>query len=164
MHIPDAALKQHIAIKRKRLPIPAPKTCVRCGATFQPTAKYPQQRFCSCKCGLKATLPPDHNSRVAKASAAKRGDALRGRGEGRTYTKMLGRHEHRVVAELKIGRPLQPGEVVHHRDGNHKNNHPDNLEVLPSQAEHTRIHMAGTKQSAEHIAKRVASRKNGRSG
>ena len=40
---------------------------------------------------------------------------------------------HRRVAQEMLGRPLLPGEVVHHRDGNSLNNHPDNLLVLPSQ-------------------------------
>lgn len=39
-------------------------------------------------------------------------------------------YEHRVVAEEKIGRPLRPGEQVHHIDGNKQNNDPANLEVL----------------------------------
>ena len=46
--------------------------------------------------------------------------------------------EHRLVAAQKLGRALQPREVVHHCDGDRSNNHPDNLEVLPSQ----RVHMA----------------------
>lgn len=57
-----------------------------------------------------------------------------------TYRKLLGRHEHRRVAEEKIGRRLRPGEIVHHKDENRHNNHPDNLEVLESQSEHTRKH------------------------
>ena len=38
--------------------------------------------------------------------------------------------EHRFVAEKKLGRKLQISEIVHHKDRNWKNNHPDNLEVL----------------------------------
>lgn len=47
--------------------------------------------------------------------------------------------EHRRIAELKIGRKLRKGEIVHHIDGNKLNNNPDNLVVL-SRADHGRIH------------------------
>lgn len=46
---------------------------------------------------------------------------------------------HRQRAEELIGRPLLPGEIVHHIDGDSTNNEPDNLLVLPSQAYHAHI-------------------------
>jgi len=58
-----------------------------------------------------------------------------------TYRKLFGRHEHRVVAEEKLGRTLRPDEHVHHRDHNRQNNAPDNLEVLPAR-EHLALHAA----------------------
>lgn len=70
------------------------------------------------------------------------GDAQRGRGDGRSYIKRNGRHEHRIVAEMKIGRALRPGEVVHHIDGDPRNNAPNNLEVM-TQAEHMQKHGLG---------------------
>lgn len=45
-------------------------------------------------------------------------------------------YEHRVKAQPK------PGEVVHHKDGNRSNNDLDNLEILPSQSEHMKLHQA----------------------
>lgn len=116
------------------------RACGHCGESFPVATKFPAARFCSRKCGLAATLPPDHNSRVARASASRRGDVQRGRGAGRTYRKRGGRHEHRVVAQQVLGRPLLPGEVVHHIDGDKQNNAPANLEVLPSQAAHATRH------------------------
>lgn len=64
----------------------------------------------------------------------------RGRNNGKTYAKVYGRHEHRVVAEELLGRELKPGEVVHHIDGNKRNNNPENLIVFSSQSEHVKFH------------------------
>lgn len=72
---------------------------------------------------------------------AKLREARLGTGAGKTYTKRYGLHEHRVAAEEKLGRELLPGEIIHHIDGNLKNNSLDNLHVFPSQAEHARYHM-----------------------
>jgi hypothetical protein len=48
-------------------------------------------------------------------------------------------YEHRLVAEQMLGRQLQPGEQVHHKDENKTNNLPENLEVI-SHAEHGTRH------------------------
>lgn len=48
--------------------------------------------------------------------------------------------EHRLVMEKKLGRRLKPNEIVHHVDGDVKNNNPVNLELFNSQAEHLRFH------------------------
>lgn len=63
-----------------------------------------------------------------------------GKGENKTYEKTHGVHTHRVVAEKILGRKLRKGEVVHHVDGNYRNNHPDNLMVFKSQKEHAAWH------------------------
>lgn len=57
------------------------------------------------------------------------------------YAKHHGRHEHRVVAERMLGRPLQRGEIVHHIDGDRRNNDPSNLQVM-TQSEHLKLHHA----------------------
>lgn len=106
-----------------------PRPCIHCGTEFTPCPRRKAARFCSRKCS-------------GTGMAQVIGDAQRGRGAGLAYIKRGGRHEHRIVAEQKLGRPLRPGEVVHHIDGNHRNNAPENLEVI-TQGAHMRRHGLG---------------------
>ena len=62
------------------------------------------------------------------------------RDHNKSYKKIGERHLHRIVAEKKLGRKLRPKEVVHHIDGNKRNNSPRNLAVLKNQSEHAKIH------------------------
>lgn len=50
---------------------------------------------------------------------------------------------HRLVMETKLGRFLASHEVVDHIDGDTLNNHPDNLRVFESNAEHLRATLKG---------------------
>ncbi len=109
-----------------------PVQCLACGSGFavrparQATAKY----CCfACKQG-----------HVARSTIEGRADAMRYRGKGVSYVKYRGRHLHRVLMERILGRPLVKGEVVHHRDGNHRNNDPENLVLLSGQGQHARLH------------------------
>ena len=120
-------------------------------------------KYCECGCGTPTPISPrtrsrrgvkkgeplrfisGHNSRLlsseeqGRRSSLKNNDALRYTGSRANYVKYYGRHLHRVVAEQKLGRPLAPGEIVHHKDGDKWNNSPDNLDVM-TQAEHAFIH------------------------
>lgn len=49
--------------------------------------------------------------------------------------------EHRLVAEEKIGRLLDPEEVVHHLNGVKDDNRPENVQVLAGQGAHSEIHL-----------------------
>lgn len=115
------------------------KTCVACLREFQ--TRKNKTRFCSKSCIWKATKGPEFNARISRATAEQRAARQRGTGS-RGYIKQGGRHQHRVVAEQMLGRPLKRGEVVHHKDGNKHNNDPSNLEVM-TQGEHMREHGIG---------------------
>lgn len=53
--------------------------------------------------------------------------------------------EHRLVCEVALKRYLTPNEIVHHRDGNRKNNTPSNLFVFSSNSQHIKFHHAKRK-------------------
>lgn len=108
------------------------RPCGTCGVVFIPMRRA-KGIYCSRRCA---------NAGVSRATVEQRAAKMRGRGEGKAYRKLNGRHEHRVVAEAKIGRPLEHGEVVHHIDGNFLNNDPENLAVM-TQGEHMREHGLG---------------------
>lgn len=105
---------------------------------------------CACGCGQLALrqFVNGHNVRVLPAEEQARrgtfsGESRRGTGSG--YVKYHGRHQHRVVAEQKLGRPLLPGEIVHHENRKKGDNSINNLEVTTRSA-----------HIAEHRAEMVA--------
>lgn len=49
-------------------------------------------------------------------------------------------YQHRAVASWSLGRPLEPGEVVHHVNEDRQDDHPGNLQVLPSARIHSLLH------------------------
>ena len=56
-----------------------------------------------------------------------------------SYQARKNGREHQIIAEIMIGRPLKPNEVVHHIDGNKRNNDANNL-IVVTRSEHIRIH------------------------
>ena len=53
--------------------------------------------------------------------------------------KNSGKSVHRHVASRKVGGKIWPGRVVHHSDGNKRNNRRSNLQIM-SRSSHSRLH------------------------
>lgn len=105
--------------------------------------------YCHCGCGQRTAICdrnwkrfgyvkgepfrylPSHNKRVRRDANIY--TAKRERGESR--------HEHVVVAERALGRPLPPGAQVHHVDKNRRNNAPTNLVICQDQKYHHLLHV-----------------------
>lgn len=141
--------------------------CPKCGKVMllRPSEVW-RRKTCSRRCamaGNKLWLKRDPNGEAMVRSHEKLRERLasesnpfRGkRGElslwwrgGRRLVKgyvQIGRYgappvlEHRLLMEKSIGRELRPDEVIHHINGDRKDNRIENLAVM-TRAEHSRLH------------------------
>lgn len=124
------------------------KPCIVCGTMV---TRVPSQMLavacCSLTCskqymrkrlaGLNRELNP---TRMTPEVKKKLREANLGKGDKKTYTKIHGRHTHRIVMEKKLGRGLKSDEIVHHIDGDIFNNNPENLQLV-SRREHLLLHL-----------------------
>lgn len=148
---------------------PTRKNCSNCETSFMYTGSHGTRNkhfFCSHKCYIayktkKIEVKCDW---CGSAMLKKRSDIGRTnhnfcspecclmfrhkQGESNWNHRVNGKVVHREIMEKKLGRKLRSDEEVHHIDGNHFNNDPDNLIVL-SKSEHSKIH-ASWKARDEH--------------
>jgi transposase-like protein len=61
--------------------------------------------------------------------------------QGRTYIGGRYIFEHRYIMEQHLGRLLEPGEVVHHLNGNKLDNRLENLELIQGGSAHLKRHV-----------------------
>jgi len=114
--------------------------CARCDSPFNRHNGNTNARYCSRLCACR-----DRNDRTHQVKAGSEGGkhniAKRGTGS-KAYVKYHGQHLHRAVMEEWLNLKLKANEIVHHIDGDKRNNNIDNLIVI-TRAEHMRIHLHG---------------------
>jgi hypothetical protein len=116
--------------------------CEYCGKEHEVYAMYfnrAKNHFCSRQCHMKFMNRELNPIRMTDEVKEKLRNKRLNSGNGNSYEKTHGKHTHRIVAEQMLGRSLKKDEIVHHIDGNKRNNNPSNLMVM-TQSEHCRLH------------------------
>ena len=124
------------------------KTCKYCGyefkRTYQHKTEWKNQRFCSRVCRNRLTAD---NNIVRGYWLDKDGYAIRTINiDGKRRNFRL----HRLAMEEYLGRPLNPYENVHHKNGNRVDNRIENLELFDNSSDHIKYkHLNASKKNLE---------------
>ena len=108
--------------------------CKTCGKEFHPWSSNPNASFCSRACRNPKGFGSNSDHPYWKGSSSLTRDGVEiTLGQGKTQVL------HRLIAQSVLKRPLREGEVVHHANGNHRDNSLANL-VLMKQETHSALH------------------------
>ena len=134
--------------EQKGKPFPLPKdriilSCDNCKKQIERLPSALQDRnFCDRNCYKEFYGPiwsaknRERNKSLWETPAQRKRKATLQGADYQNYRK----REQKIVAEKMLGRKLKKGEVVHHKNGDVRDNRPENLEVLPSKGAHSALH------------------------
>ena len=126
---------------------PAAKSRKLCNSCRGNNYRYRNPTPCECGCGelVADRFKAGHQTRMLPKEEQRRrgrmndGSTQRDPDGATGYRKVRGRHEHRIVAEQMLGRPLTFDDIVHHVNGNKRDNRSENLQVM-TRTEHIKLH------------------------
>ena len=114
------------------------KKCPECGKMFYTT----RTEFCSHECAAEGRKKRwKHKTYIENGYICQYVNG---------YNKKGNAKQHRLIMEEYLGRRLQPGEVVHHKNGIKTDNRIENLEVLTA-GEHSSLHRRKEKAEGKHL-------------
>ena len=130
------------------------------GRQGHPVSPEARAKISAARKGIRFT--PDHRAKLSAAKKGMVGDkspSWRGgkyvdpsNGYVKAWVASRRRtYEHRVVMERIIGRPLNPGEVVHHINRDRMDNRPENLMLFASNSDHKRHHLEITRATRPRV-------------
>lgn len=117
-----------------------PRKCLNCGEEFYPYKIT--RKFCSRKCACEyQSTNCNHKPYMENGYVV---EYVKG------YNKKNCVKQHRRIMEEYLGRKLTANEVVHHINGNRKDNRLENLVVM-TKGEHSSLHRKSEKAIGKHL-------------